>query len=338
MTPVRLSIVLVSALTLPASGHGGDDSPACSATASTLFTACGDGVEADYATARATCLNLSSAPAQAGCLADARSTRREGDRLCRRQLAARRRACTLLGEAPYDPPFDPASFDDDFTHLPKPNRYFPLRIGNRWEYRGGSETTVVEVLDATKRIAGVTCIVVRDQVSVDGQVVEDTQDWFAQAKDGTVWYCGEEVKSFETFPGDQPAAPELVAIDGSFKAGRDGAKAGVIFLAAPAKGRAYREEFALTSAEDVAEVLSTTYSFGADPDLDTLVPEALARALCAGDCVVTLNYSLLEPGVIERKYYAPGIGTFLETAPDSGEVVPLVDCNFDPRCATLPHP
>ena len=336
---------LAAALAIPpsfASGKGTNDGAdpdrACSATASTLFTACGNGVQADDGTARAVCRNLSREPAQARCLADARAARREGDRLCRQQLAARRKACALFGEDPYDPPFDAASFDEDFTHPTKPNRYFPLRIGNRWEYRGGAETTIVEVLNATKRIAGVTCVVVRDRVLVSGQVVEDTRDWFAQAKDGTVWYCGEEVKSFETFSGDEPPEPELVALDGSFKAGRDGAKPGIIFLAAPARDRAYREEFALTSAEDVAEVLSTSYAFGDDPDLDRLVPGPLATALCAADCVVTLNYSLLEPGVFERKYYAPGIGIFLETAPDSGEVVPLVDCNFDPRCATLPQP
>ena len=51
---------------------------------------------------------------------------------------------------------------------------------------------------------------------------------------------------------------------------------------------------------------------------------------------MTRNFSLLEPDTFERKYYAPGIGVFLEVAPDSGEVVRLVKCNVDPRCALLP--
>jgi hypothetical protein len=62
--------------------------------------------------------------------------------------------------------------------------------------------------------------------------------------------------------------------------------------------------------------------------------------LCNKDCVVTENVSLLEPSVVERKYYAPGIGFFLETNPDSdnGEIVQLVKCNVDPRCQSLPPP
>ena len=66
-----------------------------------------------------------------------------------------------------------------------------------------------------------------------------------------------------------------------------------------------------------------------------LVPRTLARLLCANNCAVTRNFSLLVPGNDERKYYAPGIGVFLEVTPDSGEVVQLVKCNVDPRCAAL---
>jgi hypothetical protein len=54
--------------------------------------------------------------------------------------------------------------------------------------------------------------------------------------------------------------------------------------------------------------------------------------------VVTKDYTPLEPGVFERKYYAPSIGRFLEVKPDEGKVVQLVNCNFDPRCAGLPMP
>ena len=66
------------------------------------------------------------------------------------------------------------------------------------------------------------------------------------------------------------------------------------------------------------------------------MPPKLAKLLCTGDCVVTRNFSLLEPGAFERKYYAPGIGVFLEVEPGHGEVVRLVKCNVDPRCALLP--
>ena len=74
-----------------------------------------------------------------------------------------------------------------------------------------------------------------------------------------------------------------------------------------------------------------------DPDLDTSVPRGLAERLCSGDCVVTKNYSLLEPGLFARKCSARGIGVFLEIE-NTGEAVRLVNCNFDRRCVNLPRP
>jgi len=179
--------------------------------------------------------------------------------------------------------------------------------------------------------------VARDEVDKAGQVSELTDDWYCPAKTGAVWYFGEETKSFEIFAGDVPLNPELVSIDGSFKAGRDRDKPGIIFLASPKVGDVYLEEFSLGNAEDVTQILSTTYSFGGSADLDQGVPSALAQRMCAGDCVVTKNFSLLEPGDVARKYYARGIGVFLEVE-SSGFVSQLVDCNFDPRCVGLPQP
>lgn len=83
-----------------------------------------------------------------------------------------------------------------------------------------------------------------------------------------IFYCGEEVKDYETFEGDEPQIPELVAIDGPFKAGRDGALPGTQFLAAPSVGAVYRQEWSPNNAEDAARVLSTSYGFGSDPELD----------------------------------------------------------------------
>jgi len=309
----------------------------CSDTADALSRACGSGVEDDRWIAEAICINLSDDAARAQCLADADAARGDGEQLCDAQLAGRRDACTALGESRYDPDFDSDLFDDDFTDLTAPNPYFPLAIGNRWEYRGGTEVNTVEVLDRTKSIDDVTCIVVKDVVMDDGDLREETDDWYAQAKDGTVWYCGEEVRNFESFDGDEPRNPELVSNDGSFKAGRDGDKPGIIFQASPSKGQVYLEEFSLGNAEDVTEILSTTYAFGNTPELDESVPQQLADLLCSGDCVVTKNYSLLEPGVFARKYYARGIGVFLEVE-STGDVSQLVNCSFDPRCAQLPAP
>ena len=101
-------------------------------------------------------------------------------------------------------------------------------------------------------------------------------------------------------------------------------------------GDVYLEEFSL-GAEDVTEILSTTYSYGHDLVLDEGVPRVLAQRFCAGNCVVTKNYSLLEPGLFARKYCARGVGTILEVE-NTREVVHLVSCNFDSRCANLPTP
>ena len=220
-------------------------------------------------------------------------------------------------------------------HPANPNRYFPLTVGSRWKFRGGSELNTVEVVNETKRILGVNCIVVRDQVYKNGVPAEFTDDWYVTARDGNVWYFGEEVKDYETFKGDNPKRPELVNINGSFKAGRDGDQPGIIFQATPTPGQVYLEEFSLGNAEDVTEILSTTYAYGKTAELDQFVPKAIAETLCAGDCVVTKNFSLLEPGSFARKYYAPGIGVFLEVKPDIREVLELVDCNVDPKCAAL---
>jgi hypothetical protein len=323
-----------------AGDHGGDDAPGgrfCTATTVTMAISCEAEAKDDFFRSKALCINLGEADERAECLLDAQRDRREHRQTCRDQRAARRELCGALGEARYEPDFDPEAFDDDFDDLTNPNPYFPLTIGNRWEFAEDDETIVVEVLDETKNIEGVTCIVVNDRVEVGGLVVEDTDDWYGQARDGSVTYCGEIAQNFELFEGDDPAGPELVDVDGSWKAGREGDLPGTQMLAMPMPGDVYRQEFSPGNAEDAARVLSNGYGFGAAPELDTAVPQALAELMCsANDCVVTSEFSPLEPGSTQRKYYARGIGLFLETRPSSGGSVSLVDCNFDPRCEELP--
>jgi hypothetical protein len=312
----------------------------CSQTANTLFAACKAGVSDDSLVRKAVCINLADGGERDECFNELEGERQESLELCRDQHDWRLEACNSLGEDRYDPDFDPANFDTDFTNLTKPNPYFPLTIGNQWTYRSrtDNEFNTIQVLNQTKMIDGVTCVVVRDKVFKNGSLVENTDDWYAQALDKNVWYCGEEVKDFEIFNGDNPKRPELVSIDGSFKAGREGDKPGRIFVASPKSGDVYLEEFSLANAEDVTVILSSNYSFGMDPDLDQLVPQQLAERFCSNDCVVTKNFSLLEPGVIARKYYAPGIGVFLEVEFDPDAVIQLVNCNFDSRCQGLPTP
>ena len=115
------------------------------------------------------------------------------------------------------------------------NPYFPLAPGERWVYEGqtadGLERTVVEVLPETKRVMGIDAVVVHDTVSLEGQVIEDTYDWYAQDRAGNVWYLGEDTHEYE----------HGVAINakGAWEAGVDGAKPGIVMPAAsprPATG------------------------------------------------------------------------------------------------------
>jgi hypothetical protein len=308
----------------------------CSQTAGLLFEACQAEAEDDNLVGEAICINISDSADRADCLKELDASDDEAEELCAEQYDGRLAACKLLGEGRYDPDFDPALFDNPKSPT-NPNPYFPLKVGNKWTYKASDEIDTVEVLGETKAIDGVKCIVVRDVVQKDSGASESTDDWYAPAKDGNTWYCGEEVKNYETFDGDNPKRPELVSIDGSFKAGRDGDKPGIISLKKPKKGDVYLEEFSLGNAEDVTVILSTSYAYGKSATLDQGVPKALAKRFCPNNCVVTKNFSLLEPGIFARKYSAPGIGVFLEV--EQGEVAAqLVSCNFDSRCNDLPQP
>ena len=326
-------VVLCGAL---AGVEGAQAAGYCTQTADTLLDACKASVTDDGLVGTAICINIEDTKAHTDCLDDLADSQAEASQLCDDQHDTRLAACGVLGEDRYDPDFSPARFDNP-KRPSHPNPYFPLGVGKHWEYRTTTQVNTVDIVNETKRIAGVDCIVFRDLVFEGGFLIEATDDWYVPGKDGSVWYFGEETGEYETFKGDNPQRAELVNIDGSFKAGRDGAKPGIIALASPRAGDVYLEEFSLGNAEDVTESTSTTYSYGQDPVLDEHVPAAVAQRFCNGDCIVTRNYSLLEPGLFARKYYARGIGTILEVE-NTGEVVQLVSCNFDRRCANLPLP
>ena len=231
---------------------------------------------------------------------------------CSDQRDARRDVCEDLGENPYQPEIDPANFISNPLEIGTsvtPNPYFSLVPGTTWEYENAEdeETITVSVLEETKVIQDVTCIVVRDVVreGEDSELVEDTLDWYAQDIDGNVWYFGEIAKNYED--------GELIDLDGSWKAGEDGAKAGII-MKAPSQadvGDVYRQEFLLGDAEDMAKILSLS--------------ESVSISYGSFDDVLkTLDYSPLEPDVVEHKFYAPGVGLIKEIKPDTGEVVELV--------------
>ncbi|MFQ5719973.1 MAG: hypothetical protein ACE5IK_10545 [Acidobacteriota bacterium] len=288
-----------------------DDQNACSATTRAAFMACKNEARDDYWIAVGNCRNVSDSVEGAVCLHEARQGVQEAMRDCADQEDARGDVCDALGEAPYDPQIDPADFVDptEIGDTVDPNPFFPLVAGVRTVFLSETEgeRTTVSVTRDTREILGVTCVVVNDVVSdaESGEVLEDTDDYYAQALDGTVWYFGETAIEFEH--GD------ALTLEGSWKAGREMGKAGIIMEAAPAVGDVYRQEFFLGDAEDLAEVLALDGS------------ESVPFTSCSGDCLVTRDFTPLEPDVSENKFYKAGIGVILEFNPDTGGRVELIE-------------
>jgi hypothetical protein len=313
--------ILANAAPAHADGRKNSDlssSQACSKSSVVLKQACLVDIGVNYGETSAICLNLADPDARKDCFAVARQDAAETAQECREVFEVRQDLCDELGGAAYEPPFGEA-FASGFVDPLEigsgvaPNPYFPLIAGSRRIYEGGDEVITVTVTNRTKLIDGITCLVVNDVVRVDGAVVEDTDDWFAQDAAGNVWYCGESVRDFATFDGDDPVEPELVAIDGSWKAGRDGAKAGIVMPANPQPGDFVRLELTWGEAEDAFEVL------------DTAANESTEAASCSHDCLVTRDFTPLSPEAEEHKYYAPNVGLIIEIDMVTGERVELVE-------------
>jgi hypothetical protein len=129
------------------------------------------------------------------------------------------------------------------------NPYFPLPVGRTWVYRGvkdgRSQVDRVTVTDRTKVVAeGIAARVVTDVATHDGKVLEKTSDWYAQDKQGNVWYVGEDTAAYPT--------NGKVDRSGSWEAGVDGAEPGLVMEAKPQIPDAYRQEFLSGEAEDTA--------------------------------------------------------------------------------------
>jgi len=193
------------------------------------------------------------------------------------------------GGDPAEPAFDPANLSTNVD-----NPYFTLTPGTTWIYEGetedGTETTETFVSHLTREVLGVECTEVVDRVYLDGELIEETFDWYAQDVDGNVWYMGEDSAEYED--------GEVVSTAGSWEAGVDGAEAGIVMKADLVVGDSYQQEYYAGEAEDMAEIIA----------LDELV------ALSDGaeyTCLKTKEWTPLEPGVVEYKYYAAGVGFVL---------------------------
>jgi hypothetical protein len=211
---------------------------------------------------------------------------------------------TVTGTAPLSLPQDGKPFPLDPNELTTDidNPWWPMKPGSRWVFRetdaeGTVSRVVVTVLDETKTIMGAQARVVHDQVTEDGEVKEDTFDWYAQDAGGNLWYLGEDTTEYEN---GKPKTKE-----GSWEAGVEGALPGIIMPADPQVGMAYREEYYKGHAEDAAAIIST----------DALAVVPFGRFEHG---VQTRNTSSIEPDVVEEKVYAKGVGVVLEITVSGG--------------------
>lgn len=208
--------------------------------------------------------------------------------------------------APTQPPFrdmDPAQFSSIVT-----NPWLTLLPGTRFIYRsqdgGETEINIVEVTGKTRTVMGVATCVVWDRVWRSGRLVEETFDWFAQDEHGNVWYFGEDSRTIRN--------GKTINHAGSWEAGGNGATPGIIMEAQPVPGDAYRQELLKGIAEDMGSVVALHQAVS--------VPVGTF-----GDCLVTRDWTPLEPGMVEFKYYSRALGALvLEITPDGRHRTELI--------------
>lgn len=171
------------------------------------------------------------------------------------------------------PSVDP---DDFVTGIDNP--WLPLQVGARWEYdvageRPGTRTvTTHEGPD----IEGVATTAVETVTTAEGGRATEVSDFYAQDEEGNVWWFGRL---------------------GEWQAGEDGARAGLVMAATPRVGDGYREAYAAGVVERRAEVV--------DRGDSREVPQGEYGDLLTIDTASPLT------GVVERAYYAEGVGPVL---------------------------
>jgi len=215
----------------------------------------------------------------------------------------------------YNPTINPSDFTSDVT-----NRYFSLIPEKKMVYEAntsdGIERNEVYVTSEKKLVQGVETSVVWDRVWLNGELIEDTKDWYAQDKEGNVWYFGEDSKEIIN--------NIIVSTKGSWESGVDGAKPGIIMKANPKIGDSYRQEYYKGEAEDMGEVLSLN---------ETLI----LKYGNFSDCIKTLDYTPLELDVKEHKYYCSAAGgVVLEVGLDSGERVEIISLDYNVQPSPSP--
>ncbi len=207
------------------------------------------------------------------------------------------------GDQEYSPKIDSKDFISSIN-----NPFYTLVPGQTFTYKGktanGVEKNTTIVTNKTKNILGVATVEVWDRVWLNDSLIEETYDWYAQDKDGNVWYFGEDSKEYED--------GRVTSTKGSWEGGMNGALPGIIMKAHPAVGDSYRQEYFKGEAEDMADVLSVT--------------EKVTTPLGTfSNCLKTHDWSKVDSNLNEHKYYCVPIGAvILEVDVDSGAKTELL--------------
>jgi hypothetical protein len=183
------------------------------------------------------------------------------------------------------------------------NRWFPLKPGTVLVYRGVKDgepaRDIVRVTGKTKLVDGVRCTVVDDRLYLGGRLAERTADWFAQDRRGNVWYFGESTAELDE-------SGDVKSTEGSWQAGANGARAGIVRPVHPRTGQSFRQEYYKDHAEDHFRVLSLSATVH--------VPY-----LASKHALLTKEWTPLEPNVIDHKLYVRGIGLVEEKTIKGGD-------------------
>ncbi len=193
------------------------------------------------------------------------------------------------------PRLTPSEFTATITHPLFPLSSIPTTVfegEEREPRRGTTIRTRAEkrVLGTTSQVAGVEVAVVEVKEYEDGELVERTLDYFAQHRDGSVWYLGERVDEYED--------GKVVGHEGQWLAGEKGASPGLFMPAEPKVGQTFEQERAPGVAEDRSTVVSDHVSVTTPAGSFT-------------DCIKTEDFAPLDK-VTELKHYCPGVGLVRE--------------------------
>ena len=321
-------LVIVAVGWVPASHADQEQTPGthgvpCQSSALDLYQACHSDIRAELKATEASCEHISNAADRGACEADARASYREGGPACLSQVRARFDVCSVLNEYRYEDPLADWRINyinpNDVPDIYSPNPYVSVAAGRTLLLRGGEdfeERIVIHASPEIRDVHGVPCRVVWDVVLLaeendEGEIeyapVELTQDWFAQSDTGDVYYCGEAVQDFED--------GLVVSLDGSFEAGTDYARGGILVQANPVIGLTHRQEMAAGEAEDLVRyvdiVAVPTQAEGGDNPSVPCAPVG---------CLRTFDFSPLAPAGTEYKYYRAGVGFVLALALEDGEL------------------